>query len=84
MASLTLRKKFNILGIRFEIGPMLHNAKKLTSSIRILQTTNALTRNVLWSSCAAISWRETKYLYDNGQETHIFQIRIEQYNNLIL
>ena len=29
MARLTLRKKINALGIRFELGPMLRNAKTL-------------------------------------------------------
>ena len=44
----------------------------------------SLTRNGLWSSCAAIDWRKIKHLYDNGQEMHLIQIRVELHKNLVL
>ena len=54
------------------------------NSQRIPQTTSVLKRNDFWSPSEAIGWRVIKHLYDNGQEMHIFQIRVEQHENLIL
>ena len=45
--------------------------------------TSAPAQLLLLALCSYRLW-ETKHLYDNGQEIHIFQIRVEQHEILVL